>query len=270
MPDIISAIAKYGYESLFLALLLEAIGLPIPGAIALLTAGAASAAGGLQPGIALLVAVSAMLLGDSILYVMGRYSGWALLGFLCRLSLNPEVCILRSAKWFYERGRTTLLFAKFLPGVNTMAPPLAGSLNMRPGQFLVFDIAGALIYILAYGVTGFLFHGLFEIIAGKMQAFGQVVGWLALAGLVVFLGNRIWHFVRYRVNPMVRRVTVAEVAGRQALENAPAIVIADVRSHGYYDPDEQRVRGSIRIEPNNLERTLDALPKDQPIYLYCS
>jgi membrane protein DedA with SNARE-associated domain len=270
MPDIVNAIAKYGYESLFLALLLEAIGLPIPGALALLTAGAASAAGALQPGIALLVAASSMLLGDCLLYLMGRYWGWSLLGFLCGISLSPEVCILRSAKWFYERGRAALLFSKFVPGVNTMAPPLAGSLNMRPGQFLAFDMAGALIYILAYGVTGFLFHGLFEIIAGKMQAFGQVVGWLALAGLIGFLANRIWHFVRYRISPLVRRVTVAEVAGRLALENAPPIIIADVRSHGYYDADEQRVRGSIRLEPNNLDAAIDALPKDTPIYLYCT
>ena len=56
--------------------------------------------------------------------------GWGLLGFLCKLSVNPETCILRSAESFYKRGKATLLFAKFIPGINTMAPPLAGSMQM--------------------------------------------------------------------------------------------------------------------------------------------
>ena len=128
----LATILKYGYQSLFVLLFLEAIGLPVPGAIVLLAAGAAAATGVLHPGISILVALSAMLLGDSLLFLVGRYTGWALLGFLCRVSLNPETCILRAAESFYKRGRTALLFAKFIPGINTMAPPLAGSMNMRP------------------------------------------------------------------------------------------------------------------------------------------
>src|SRR5271166_2030961 len=134
MPDILNVIARYGYESLFAAMFLEAIGFPIPAALALLAAGAASASGVLHPVAAIAVAVVAMLTGDIILYVAGRRMGWQLLGFLCGLSLSPEVCILRSAKWFYKRGRTTLLFAKFLPGVNTMAPPLAEACTCAPGS----------------------------------------------------------------------------------------------------------------------------------------
>ena len=142
MPEILSTIARYGYWSLFAALLMEAIGLPVPGALALLAGGAAAASGVLHPLLALGVVIAAMLIGDTTLYFTGRYSGWQLLGFLCGLSQSPEVCILRSAKWFYKRGRTTLLFAKFLPGVNTMAPPLAGSMHMRASQFFRFDLGG--------------------------------------------------------------------------------------------------------------------------------
>ena len=77
-----------------------------------------------------------MLLGDSLLYVLGSRMGWGLLGFLCKVSATPETCILRSAESFYKRGRATLLIAKFIPGVNTMAPPLAGSMKMPFVQFL--------------------------------------------------------------------------------------------------------------------------------------
>ncbi len=98
-----------------------------------------------------------MISGDVILYFMGRVSGWALLGLLCRLSANPETCILRSAEYFYRRGKQTLLFAKFIPGINTMSPPLAGSMKMRLGDFLQYDAVGATLYVGAYAVAGYLF-----------------------------------------------------------------------------------------------------------------
>ena len=249
---------------------MEAIGLPVPGALALLAGGAAAAAGGLHPAAAFGVAIGAMLLGDTTLYIAGRLSGWTLLGFLCGLSLSPEVCILRSAKWFYKRGRTTLLFAKSLPGVNTMAPPLAGSMHMRASQFLRFDFGGVLLYTLAYGALGYLFRDVFRMLAGGLQAFSRAVGWVVLIGVIGFVCYRAWLYARYRLNRSVRRVRVSDVEARLKLEGAPDIIIADVRSHGYYDEGEQRVRGSIRIEPNNLEAFIETLPKDTPIYLYCT
>jgi membrane protein DedA with SNARE-associated domain len=270
VPDILSIIAKYGYSSLFAALLMEAIGLPIPGALALLAAGAASAAGVMHPALAFGVAIAAMLIGDTSLYVTGRFSGWGLLGFLCGLSLSPEVCILRSAKWFYKRGRTTLLFAKFLPGVNSMSPPLAGSMRMRPWQFFRFDLGGVLLYTLAYGGLGYLFRDVFRLIAGGLQAFSRAVAWVVFAGVVGFVCYRAWLYTRHRLNRFVRRVSAADVAARLKLAGAPDVIIADVRSHGYYDQGEQRVRGSIRIEPNNLDAFIEGLPKGTPIYLYCT
>ncbi len=270
MPNALSLIATYGYQSLFAAMLAEAIGLPVPGALALLAAGAASAAGVLHPALAFGVAIGAMLFGDTTLFIAGRYMGWSLLGFLCGLSLSPEVCILRSAKWFYKRGRTTLLFSKFLPGVNTMAPPLAGSMHMRPSQFLRFDFGGVLIYAFAYGALGYLFHDVFSLIAGGLQAFGRVIGWVLFAGVICFVFYRAWLYGRYRLTRFVVRVPVSDIEARLKLEGAPEIIIADVRSHGYYDEGEQRVQGSIRIEPNNLDAFVETLPKDTPIYLYCT
>ena len=270
MPDILSVVAKYGYWSLFAAMFLEAVGLPIPGALALLAAGAAAASGALHPLLAFAVAVMATLIGDSILYVLGRVSGWQLLGFLCGLSLSPEVCILRSAKWFYKRGRTTLLFAKFLPGVNTMSPPLAGSMHMRASQFFRFDLGGVLLYTLAYGSLGYLFRDVFRIIAGGLQAFSHVAGWVIAIAVVGYVCYRAWLYGRSRLNRFVPRVRVSDVEARLKLEGAPDIIIADVRSHGYYDEGEKRMQGSIRVEPNNLEAFVERLPKNAPIYLYCT
>jgi len=270
MSNIVEIIARYGYQSLALALFLEAIGFPIPAALALLASGAAIAAGAMQFSIALPVAVTAMLIADALLYVAGRYSGWALLSLLCRISLNPEVCILRSAKWFYRRGRLTLLFAKFIPGVNTMAPPLAGSMKMQSGTFLRLDVVGVLVYVLTYGTLGYLFHGMLDAIARGVRTFGSVAEWLIAVAALAYIGYRVWLGTRHRMDGLVRRVRVAELANRLNDRAAPPIVIADVRSHGYYDAGAQRVRGSIRLEPNNLDSALDALPKDAPIFLYCT
>src|SRR3954468_10039651 len=141
MENVLHILEHHGYFALMALVFLEAVGLPIPAAIALAGAGAAAAWKAMSPGYVVLFSVLSILVGDSLLFFMGRKTGWWLLGFLCRVALNPETCILRSAESFYKRGRMTLLFAKFVPGINTMAPPLAGSMRMSFSQFLRFDTA---------------------------------------------------------------------------------------------------------------------------------
>src|SRR5919197_3508230 len=150
MGDLVSLIAHHGYLVIFLVVLAEAGGLPMPAALALVAGGAGAASHTLRAPLVFAVALIALGLGDSLLFILGRSMGWALLGFLCKVSANPETCILRSAESFYKRGKTTLIIAKFIPGVNTMGPPLAGSMKMPFTQFLRFDAMGAALYVLAY------------------------------------------------------------------------------------------------------------------------
>ena len=147
---------RHGYALTFAILLAETIGLPFPASIALVAAGAAIASHTLTASGVLLAALVALLLGDIWQFWLGRFTGWALLGFLCRLSMNPETCMLHSAQSFYKRGKTTLLFAKFIPGINTMAAPLAGSMKMPFVQFLRFDFAGCALYTLTYLLLGYV------------------------------------------------------------------------------------------------------------------
>jgi membrane protein DedA with SNARE-associated domain len=268
MSDIVSLVSHHGYLLIALVVFLEAIGLPVPAAIALLAAGAASALGKLRPQAVFAAAVPAMVAGDLILFTLGRYTGWHLLGFLCRLSVNPETCILRSAESFYRRGKTTLLLAKFIPGVNTMAPPLAGSMNMRPWQFLRLDAVGAALYILAYTTAGFIFSGFLESIVSGLHTAGRIVEWVVLIGFVAYVAYRVrlyWHYRMYRIVP---RVSVEEV--KRSLDAGQSMLVADVRSHGYYDSGAARIQRSIRLEPNRLADAVKDLPRDQPIYLYCT
>lgn len=196
--------------------------------------------------------------------------GWALLAVLCRLSINPESCILRSAESFYKRGKITLLFAKFIPGVNTMAPPLAGSMKMRPRQFLQLDFAGAALYILAYTSLGFVFRDFLAVITRGFQTASHAFAEVLFTAAIVYLGYRVWLYRKNRVYRVVPRVPVQELADKLASTERGRVLLVDVRSHGYYDPDAARIRGSIRIEPNNLSEELKNLPKNKDIYLYCT
>jgi membrane protein DedA with SNARE-associated domain len=270
MDDLLPLIARHGYALLAAVCFAEAIGLPLPAALAILTAGAVAAYGTLHIYSVFGIAFLAMLLGDVLLYFVGRASGWALLGILCRLSANPETCILRSAEYFYRRGKQTLLFAKFVPGINVMSPPLAGSMKMRLEHFLEFDALGTAFYVGAYSLAGYLFSDALRAITHGLRSAGFAAEVLVGIGLAVYIGYRIWIYRKYRVLDVVPRVPVEEIARRLASDEAHIILIADVRSHGYYDADSERIAGSIRIEPNNLAEEIKNLPKEREIYLYCT
>jgi membrane protein DedA with SNARE-associated domain len=218
----------------------------------------------------LLVSILATLIGDVILFIVGRYTGWSLLGFLCRVSMNPETCILRSAESFYKRGRTTLLIAKFIPGVNTMAPPLAGTMRMRVFQFLGLDLLGAIFYVGAYVGLGFIFHGFLSTMVHGFQAAGRAVEIIFLIALLGYVIYRVWLYRKHSMYRVVPRVQVQEIIEKLASEDHSNILLVDVRSHGYYDSGASRIKGSIRLEPNNLSEEIKHLSREKDIYLYCT
>jgi membrane protein DedA with SNARE-associated domain len=269
MDDVLSLISRHGYLILAALCFAEAIGLPVPAALAILTAGALSAHGSLHFYTVFITSLLALLTGDLLLYFTGRASGWALLGLLCRVSANPETCILRSAEYFYRRGKQTLLFAKFIPGINSMSPPLAGSMKMKLPDFLQYDTFGAAIYVMAYSGAGYIFSDALRAITRGLRSAGSIAEIILGAGLIVYVAYRIWLYRKYRLLDIVPRIPVEELARRLAAQQA-SMLIVDVRSHGYYDADSERIAGSIRIEPNNLAEEIKGLPRDREIYLYCT
>lgn len=262
--------AQHGYLFLFLAVLAEAVGLPIPAAVVLIAAGAAAASHILNGALLLLLAILALGIGDSLLFILGRYTGWALLGVLCGISLNPETCILRSAESFYKRGKLTLLVAKFIPGVNAVSAPLAGSMKMKPLQFLRYDLTGASFYAAAYFFLGFLFRDFLVAVMRGLLAAGRVVEIVFLVAVMAYALYRLWLYRKYSDSSLVPRISANEVARRLATDGPGQIALVDVRSHGYYDPGALRIQGSLRIEPNQLQIEVERLPKDKDIYLYCT
>lgn len=270
MNDLLSMMARHGYALTFAVLLAEAMGFPFPAAIALVAAGAATASHTLSGTVVVATAMIALMIGDIAQFWLGRYTGWALLGFLCRLSMNPETCMLRSAESFYKRGKATLVIAKFVPGINTMAAPLAGSMKMRFWQFLRLDFAGALLYSVTYLLVGFISRDFLAATLNSFHAAGRVMEFILTTAVIVYVVHRLAQALKNREYRVVPRVQVQELAARMAAGEADRVQIVDVRSHGYYDIGAERILGSIRIEPNNLDEELKNLAKDKDLYLYCT
>ena len=269
MNNLVLTVSEHGYAFLFLIVLAEACGLPVPAALALIAGGAAAAAHILSVPTAFGVALAAMITGDLLLFFLGRYTGWALLAVLCRLSLNPETCILRSAESFYRHGRVALLFAKFVPGVNTMAPPLAGSMKMRPTQYMQLDFLAASLYIVTYMGVGYVFRDLVARIIRGLESASHAAAELVFVAIILFAIYRMVKYRQFKSSDGVPRIGVAELA-RRRLEGKDDVLIVDVRSHGYYDSGANRIAGSIRLEPNRLSEELKALPRDKDIFVYCT
>jgi len=249
---------------------IEAIGVPLPAALALLSAGALAARNRLDPGSTFAAGMAGLLTGDMLLYLVGRYTGWYFLGLLCRLAMNPESCIHQAATAFYRRGRVALLFTKFIPGINTMAAPLAGSLNMRLRHFLAFDLAGALLYAGTYFTLGYLFSGVLGAIALWMAQAGETVKSILVVCLAAYLFYRLRLARQLRAEFIdIPRITARDLA-RQMEECGTGLLVLDVRSHGYYGQRAVRIKGSTRLEPNRLAEAMHELPEDKKIYLYCT
>ena len=267
-------LAQHGYAVVALTLFLAAAGLPLPTSIVLL-AGGALARQELSFGALLALAAAAAIIGDVILFFGGRYSGWWLLVGMCRVSLNPEGCIFSSSAFLYRRGARTLLYAKWIPGLASMAAPLAGSLNMRFWRFLSLDTIGVLLYCGTWLSIGYIFSGFLA----QIEAWLQTLGHAVVIGICLLVGGYaisvVVFWIRARKYDKIEKIT-AETLVDRLLTRDPSklVVIADVRSHNYYDPGMQRIKNSIRVEPTRLKEELEALREfmapECEIYLYCS
>ncbi len=270
MHQLLSAISVHPYLILFALVFAEAVGLPVPVPVVLLAAGGASSKNPAEFGMVLLIAISTMLLGNILMYVLGRSTGWWLLGILCRFSLNPEACILESAEAFRRRGRVLLVIAKFIPGIHTIASPLAGSMSMRFTQFVALDLAGASLYAVAFCGAGYLLGDLLSSFRRAYEAFGQALAWATVLALAVYFVYRVILWLKARTLTPVPMVSAKEIAARFYGESESKIAIFDARSHGYYSPGALRIKGSTRLEPNTILQQIEALPKEKEIILYCT
>jgi len=259
---------NHGLPLVFGAVFVEQIGLPLPALPWLLAAGALSATGQFSLPLGIAVTVLACLVADTIWFYLGRHRGNQVLGLLCRISLEPDSCVRRTQNVFTRYGLRGLLVAKFLPGLNTVAPPLAGMSGMSAGRFLGVDAAGSLLYGGCLLGLGYLFsHQLEQIGAAITRIGGSALS--LLAGLVaLYLAYKYWQRRRLLHELRMARITVDEL--RQKLDAGESPVILDLRSSAELAQDPAVILGAIHLGLDEIEKRHGEFPHDRDIIVYCS
>ena len=197
MDTIVQFVVKHGYSILFAALFAHQLGLPLPGPLFLLAAGALAAAGKLSVVASIGLAVTACVLADWIWYEAGRRRGDKVLHFVHRLTRDPDYHDRKAKETFARFGLPLLLLAKFVPGLDAVAPPLAGTSRTGRFRFLAFDALGASIYSCTYAALGYIFsHDLNRAAAYASRA-GTAVACVAFAALVVYAISKLVQRLRF-------------------------------------------------------------------------
>ncbi len=259
---------RHGYAVVFAAVLGEQLGLPVPAAPVLLAAGALAASGQLSVVPAILLGVAASLVGDLVWYELGRRRGLSILSLLCRISLEPDSCVRRTADVFARQGARALLAAKFVPGLSTAAPPLAGVFRMPLARFVVWDGAGALLWVLAYGGLGFVFSAQLEDFAAALSRFGTGLGLIVAAALAGYIGWKFFQRQRFLSRLRTARITPEEL--HRMLEVGGDVLVVDLRSAAEFEAERAKIPGALYLTPDELERRHQEIARDRDVVLYCS
>lgn len=261
-------LAEYGLWLLFAVVLAEQLGAPIPAMPLVMLAGARVADEPMYGVFAMLVAVLASTLGDLAWYVAGRWHGHRVLKLLCRISLSPDTCVRTSESTFTRYGLATLVIAKFVPGLSTLAPPLAGALGMRPGLFMLFNTAGAVLWAGAALAVGLVFHEQIGAVLDYLASLGTVAAAVLGALLALYVAWR-W-FERQRALKALRAVRLTPLALLDMLDSDIGVTVIDVRSGLIADADPVRIPGALNIALEQIDAQVHRVPRDRPVVVYCA
>jgi membrane protein DedA with SNARE-associated domain len=263
--DAAAYLIHHGYVVLFVWVAVEQLALPVPSEPVLLAAGVLAGAGLLRLPSAIAVGVAASLLSDVIWYEVGRARGSQVMRLLCRISLEPDSCVRRSEDMFARYGGWSLLIAKFVPGLNTVAQPLAGVLRMRRSRFLLVDALGALLWIGTYTGLGYLFSDQVERLAAYGRSLGAWLFGLVFGGLALYIAGKYVRRRRFIRALRIARITPAEL--KRQIDAGRALMIVDLRHALDFEADAVVIPGAVHLNPEELERHSPELPRDRDVIL---
>jgi membrane protein DedA with SNARE-associated domain len=268
MNEFMQFLIEHGYQLIFVWVALDQAGLPLPAIPLILAAGALAGMGEMSLPLIVIASLIASLPIDLFWYWLGRARGGKVLNLLCSISLEPDYCVRNTEQTFNRLGVFSLLIAKFVPGMQTLAPPMAGMTRMNIGLFLFLDGLGTVIWTLTFAGAGFWFHNELEYLATKFAELGLLAGFILLSVLVLYIGNK---FVQRRVflaSLRMRRLEPAEV--NELLTSGKDVHVIDLRHNHDFDARPQMVPTAVRVPMETIEHHLHRIPKDDNIIVYCS
>jgi membrane protein DedA with SNARE-associated domain len=268
MHVLLDILLGHGYALLLGWVFLEQLGLPLPSVPLLLTAGALSGMGRMNVVYSLALCVAASVSADVLWYELGRRKGVKVVQWLCKISLEPDSCVRRTEGVFERQGAKSLLIAKFVPGLNAVATPLAGIFRMKFGKFLLYDALGAFLWAGTFLACGFLFSNQLEVVARSAATLG---GWLVvilLAGLAGYILFKFYARRRFLHDLRISRISVDEL--KQKIDAGEEVTIVDLRHSLDFEADPETIPGALHFDSKQLSEAKPPWPPEREVILYCT
>lgn len=268
MDDVTQFLVRHGGLVLFATVLAEQVGLPIPAVPVLLAAGALAGAGKMNLALAVVLGVTACLIGDLVWYYLGRYRGRHVLNVLCRISLEPDSCVRRTENFFVRHGTRSLVLAKFIPGLSTVTPALAGLFRVSVERFMLYNGLGVLLWTAAFIAPGYLFSDQLEWVVAQAARFGSSLVVLVGGVLALYIAYKYIHRHRLLRELRIARITADEL--KQLMDDGRDVVIVDLRQPLDRQANPYSIPGALRMAVEELEQRHHEIPRDRDVILYCA
>jgi membrane protein DedA with SNARE-associated domain/rhodanese-related sulfurtransferase len=255
MADVLTQLfATHGVYLLIAVVFADQAGLPIPALPLLLAAGVLLRAGSVPFWPLFVGCCLASWIGHTLWYAAGRRQGPAIVKLLCRMSLSPDACVRRTQDAFSHIGPWSLLWLRFVPGLDVLAQPLVAMNGMPWSQYLAITAAGTVLWVGAYLGLGYAVGG--EEVFGALQALGaRMFPLLALAFLLYLISKAGWRFNRNtREVPRLEPAALAEL-----MHGDMPVIIVDLRRRYELKHSGRQIPGSRRLNRREL-RTLTRTP----------
>jgi membrane protein DedA with SNARE-associated domain len=268
MTDILDFVVHHGEALIFLYVFADQVGIPVPAVPGLLAMGALAAAGKVSVPLALVASVTGSLLADFIWYGLGRRRGDRVLRLLCKISFEPDSCVRRTEDVFLRYGMRSLIFAKFVPGLSTVAPPLAGMIGVGLPRFAAYSALAALLWTGTWGGLGYFAGEALQQVTDQSGRFGRLAFAFVAACIMVYVLVK-W-IQRQLFLRSLRTARIDQQELKRQLDAGEPVVIVDLRSELDVSAAPFMIPRSLRIAPEELERRHQEIPRDREVVLYCS
>lgn len=260
--------SEYGLWIVFGTVLLQQFGLPVPAFPLLILAGAQTLDDPAHGGWALVLSVVASSIGNYAWFVAGRRHGHRVLNAVCKVSLSPASCVRQAENAFQRYGAGTLVLGRFVPGLGIVAPPLAGGFGVGAPTFLLYNGAGSALWALSGLALGWAFHTEVEWLLEALSALGNRAAVVVALAVALYAAHRWWQRWRFRRALRAARIGVDEL--RELIERGDPPLVLDARSAVMRDLDPRSIPGSIPVDPDDLDRALEAIPRGREVVVFCA
>ncbi len=266
--DSLRLLEQYGVVILPALTVAEQVGVPLPALPALLAVGALAAHG--RASIPLVLgAIAVVALGvDLSWYELGRRRGASVLARLCRLSLEPDTCVRRAGGVFARYGARAMLVAKFVPGLTTVMPPLAGVFATGRVKFALYDLGGILLWAGTWMGLGYVFSDAITLVAARATGLGRSLGLVVVAALAAYV---LVKYLRRRLFlRTLRMARISPEALKRRLDAGEDVTIIDVRTRLDLTATPYAIPGSRWLAADALDEHESEFLRAREVVLYCS